>query len=414
MSKTRAAKLFIGFGKVVAGLLLLGILAIATLLIALRIDHTRETELPTPTGPFVVGRTTLLWSDDAQQELMAPLPGMKRVVVAWVWYPASPQPAASSTAEYLPGPWLSAVEKQRGTLIKKFLTRDFSRVRTHSYEDAQVSPQVAKYPVVLIRAGLSGLVTGYTALAEDLASHGYVVVGIDAPYRSSVVVLPDGRVIARAPEDNADLLGGSAQEQLAVKLVNAWSSDMSFALDKLAWLNGNDLAGRFTGRLDLQRVGVLGHSLGGATALQFCHDDARCKVGVDLDGAPIGPVVEQGVAQPFMFLLSESGQGGDTDAEGRRVIDNIRSIYDRLPSDRRLWITIHGANHFVFSDDGAFLKSPLVRRVLRAGGLMGLDGRRQIGLTAECIDTFFDVYLKDAPATKLNALQTYPEIEPVR
>jgi predicted dienelactone hydrolase len=122
--------------------------------------------------------------------------------------------------------------------------------------------------VILMRAGLAGLVTGYPRLAEDLASHGYVVVGFDAPYRSAVVVFPDGQVIVRTPENNADLFTDSEQEHLATRLVEAWSADMSFS--QLEQLNSSDPSGRFRGRLDLQRVGVFGHSLGGATALQFC------------------------------------------------------------------------------------------------------------------------------------------------
>jgi hypothetical protein len=63
-----------------------------------------------------------------------------------------------------------------------------------------------------MRPGLAALATGYTSLAEDLASHGYIVVGFDAPYRSWIVVLPDGKVIARASQNDADLLSGSAQQ----------------------------------------------------------------------------------------------------------------------------------------------------------------------------------------------------------
>lgn len=120
-----------------------------------------------------------------------------------------------------------------------------------------------------MRAGLAALTTDYTTFAADLASHGYLVAGFDAPHRSAVVVFPDGRVIARAPQNNADLVSESQQEQLANKLVQASSADMGIALDQLERLNVSDPSGRFLGRLDMQRVGVFGHSLGGAVALQF-------------------------------------------------------------------------------------------------------------------------------------------------
>jgi len=73
-------------------------------------------------------------------------------------------------------------------------------------------------------------------------------------------------VIARTAENNADLLGGPEKEHLAEKLEQAWTADMGFALDQLERLNASDPSGRFEGRLDMRRVGVFGHSLGGATA----------------------------------------------------------------------------------------------------------------------------------------------------
>jgi dienelactone hydrolase len=399
--------------KTLVVMVLFAIIAIAVLLGLMWLDHNRETTLPTPTGPFAVGRTTYVWSDPDHLDPMAPQPGSKRELLAWIWYPAAPRQPSQTVDDYLPAPWRTALERQSGALLTQFLTRDLSRVRTHSIRDAEVSTQQRSYPVVFMRAGLAALTTDYTTLAEDLASHGYVVVGFDAPYRSFVVVFPDGRAITRAPQNNADLLGGPQQEQLANKLLQAWSADMGFALDQLERLNASDPSGRFLGRLDMQRVGVFGHSLGGATALQFCQDDSRCKAGIDVDGAPLGSVVADGVAQPFMFLLSD--HKGESDAGEPEAIRqagaNIHSIYDRLPNDRRLMIMIRGAGHYKFSDDGAMLKSPLVMRVLRMIGVVRLDGRRQVALTAHYITTFFDVYLKGAPASQLKNQPEYPEIE---
>ena len=74
-----------------------------------------------------------------------------------------------------------------------------------------------------------------------------------------------------------------------------WSADMGFALDQLQRLNASGPSEKFVGRLDMERIGVFGHSLGGATTLQFCQDDARCKAGIDLDGAPLGSVIIEGL-----------------------------------------------------------------------------------------------------------------------
>jgi hypothetical protein len=72
---------------------------------------------------------------------------------------------------------------------------------------------------------------------------------------------------------------------------------------------------------------------------------------------------------------------------GLTWLDHFRET--NLPQpDRRLQIVIRSANHYMFSDDGAMLKSPLLMRVL---GIVRLDGRRQVTVAAHYIVTFFDV-----------------------
>ena len=406
MPETRRARRIC---KLLAALAMSGVLGVVALLSALWLEHRTEITLPTPTGPFAVGRAIYTWTDSAHSDPLAPAAGTKRELLVWIWYPAAPPQPSQTPAEYLPAPWREALERNTSVLFTQFLTRDPSRVRTHSIRDAAVSPQLGTYPVVFMRAGLAALTADYTSLAEDLASHGYVVVGFDAPYRTIVVVLSDGTVIVRTPQNNAELFNGPEQEQLATKLVQAWSADMSFALDQLERLNTSDSAGRFRGRLDLQRVGVFGHSLGGATALQFCHDDSRCRAGIDVDGAPLGTVIREGVAQPFMFLMGE--HSGESAEETRPVQANIRSIYHRLPADRRFEILIRGGYHFGFSD-GALLKSHIVLGTLRILGIVGIDGRRQLGVTSHYVHSFFDVYLKGLGVSPLKiSSPLYPEIQ---
>jgi hypothetical protein len=76
-----------------------------------------------------------------------------------------------------------------------------------------------------------------------------------------------------------------------------------------------------------------------------------------------------------------------------------------------LRVEIRGADHFTFSDDGALLKSRVMRGALRVFGTLGIDGRRQLAVTAYCVRTFFDKYLKGTNRSPLRmSSPLYPEI----
>src|SRR5262249_43800268 len=148
-------------------------------------------------------------------------------------------------------------------------------------------PGRLNYPVVILRAGAAGSSLNYSSLAEDLASHGYVVVGLD--------------VSATA---NPELCAGRPDEEAcATKIMVPLVSGIGRAIGHLQQLSFADA--RFRSRLDLTRVGVFGHSFGGAQAAQFCSQDNRCRAGVDLDGRLFGSVITTGISVPFMFLLSD-------------------------------------------------------------------------------------------------------------
>jgi predicted dienelactone hydrolase len=397
--------------KVFAVLAMVGAFGSAALLAAFSVERRTSVTLPTPTGPFAVGRAVYVWADDKTVDVLAPVPGTKRELLVWIWYPTSPGQSAAMD-DYVPAQMRAAAGPPGGPL--RLLTRDLSKVHTHSSRNSDVSPQQRTYPVVIMRAGASLEVWNYSTLAEDLASHGYVVVGFDAPYRTFTVVFPDGRVMRRTPENDPELCEGleqAPQARCVNKVLTAWTADIAFLLDQLERLNVSDPTGKFTGRLDMTRVGVFGHSFGGAQAAQFCSLDSRCKAGIDVDGSLHGSVIQAGIHKPFMFLLS--GQGDfSSDAEIRQIQADIQSVYDRLPADGRLRISIRGANHFLFSDDGALLKSHIVLRTLRALGVVGIDGRRQLAVTAYCVHSFFDAYLKAGTGSPPKiASPLYPEIQ---
>jgi predicted dienelactone hydrolase len=375
-----------------------------TMLILMSGEHRTALELPAPTGNFAVGRTLYYWTNAAKTDELAPVAGSKREVVVWIWYPAAV--SNEPPAEYVLDSWRAALQQQSNVLMSDVFTRDLRRVHTHSFSNPPISTQEATYPVVIMRPGAGAWTTDFTTLAEDLASHGYIVVGFDAPYRTSVVVLQDGRILRRPPQYNPETLKTEDAERLANRLIVMWSEDAQFVVDGLSHLNSGDPSGRFTGHLNLSRLGAFGHSFGGATALQFCHDDSRCKAGIDIDGQLFGSVVADGITQPFMFLVSSRGDFAVRD-EDQEIFTRINSVYDRLPNGR-LFIALRGTNHFSFGDQ-ALLKSQYVMRVLQP-----LDTRRAIEVTRAYVRTFFDVYLKGAPVTTLQDLNgRYPEVQPL-
>jgi predicted dienelactone hydrolase len=222
---------------------------------------------------------------------------------------------------------------------------------------------------------------------------------------------PEGRIAIRSGRDDVETMPHAEAERFANRLMTAWIGDLQFVLDKLQQLNTKDPTGRFKGKLNMQEIGIVGHSLGGATAAQFCHDDDRCKAGIDIDGMPFGNVIQQGLHQPFFFILSDHSK--ETGAEARNVKNDIESIYNKTPEGERWKVTIIGANHFSFSDQ-MLTKSSIFVSILQRLGMFGrLEKRRGFAVTSACVHTFFDVYLKGAPSNQLDRLPAlYPEVKP--
>jgi alpha-beta hydrolase superfamily lysophospholipase len=377
--------------KISAGLLLIGFLV-------LWLDHRSETTLPAPTGPFAVGRSIQDWREP------------NRELLAWIWYPTD---ANAPFDAYLPPTILSGLERHEPAIIH-FLMRDLSKVHGHSIQESAVSQKQASYPVVVFRGGASAGVNRYSVLAEDLASQGYVVVGIDDPVITGVA-FPDGRVTPSLPENNIELCpsGGETESACVNRLLHAWTSDIVFAVDHLAQLNGSDPSARFTGHLDMTRLGLFGHSFGGAQAAEFCHDDPRCKAAIDLDGLVFANFAREGTRQPFMFVFTEQiNSKGD---ELRRDRAQFDQVFNRLPSTTRARFVIRGSNHFFFSEEQALLTSHVLIGVLRHLHVIGIDGARQIAATEYLVHTFFDTWLKGIHDSGLAAPgATFPEIEAVR
>jgi hypothetical protein len=259
--------------------------------------RNREVILPAPGGPFEVGRVEYDWSDAGRADPLGKEPQQPRKLNVWIWYPGEPSPSSKAPAPYLPPAWIAAREQVSG--IGTLLMQSYAHVRSHSTADLALSTAQASYPVLIMQPGLGPVIADYTTLAETLASYGYIVVGSTPTGSASVVVFNDGQVAIGTSQGNLpDSASPVEAQRILGSLIQVWAADDGFVLDQVEHLNAADPAGRFIGRIDLNKVGVIGHSFGGATAAEFCHLDSRCKAGVDLDGYLSGMSCRRGWASP--------------------------------------------------------------------------------------------------------------------
>ena len=262
---------------------------------------TADDRLPEPTGQHAVGRVSYDWVDSTRTEIYAASGEDRRELVVFVWYPAKSERAAEF-APYLPPAWAPVAE---------FLGINIAGLRSHAVPDATVATDNSAYPVLLLSpSGFPPLLL--SAIAEELASHGFVVVGVNHTYETAVTPFADGRVVPMNPAAIAGALGAQTgghddvfSQRAAV--CEYKTADLASVADQLERLN-SDPAERLAGRLDLGRFAALGHSFGGNAALEWCRTDQRCRAAVNLDGALWSDVGRVGLDRPALQLLAEHGE----------------------------------------------------------------------------------------------------------
>src|SRR5205085_347111 len=153
------------------------------------------------------------------------------------------------------------------------------KVKTNSCQDALVAG--GKHPVVVFTHGYTGTFTDYTFLFEDLASRGYVVASVDHTYEATAVEFPDGRFLKSTMGSHLADTWHTDDQSLSLA-VSVRLADLKFVVNELEHLNAS--AGNpFAGKLDMTKVALAGHSLGGLTTWLGLGHDLRFKAAILLD-----------------------------------------------------------------------------------------------------------------------------------
>lgn len=316
------------------------------MLILLTLSISLQLELPAPSGSYAVGRTTFRWIDTSRPEVLTEDPNDFREVMALIWYPAELE--TGTKAGYFHG--LATVSKtlmQSGE-VEWWEVFGLRFVRSEIPLDAEPIKDQNPFPVILLSPGNGTNIEFYTSLASEIASHSYIVVGINHPHDVPAVELSNGEVAAY--DASQWLLDANAHQAYTAERIKVRTADVLFVLAQLESMN-SDVNNPFAGILDLDSVAVAGHSLGGITASDACKADSRFQACVNFDGLLNGgPFSTDASAippeQPFLFITKEAQLHP-------KLLESFESTTESY------WVVIHGASHDSFTD-GPLLQPTLL------------------------------------------------------
>ena len=360
--------------------------------------------IPTPSGPYEVGTRIYELTDESRREIYSGVDESRRFMIQ-VWYPSE---ADSSTER---APWMENAQIFAPAIagqidMPSFFLDHLALVKLPAYKESAIAPSPAGYPVILFSHGWNGFNAQNAGQALELASHGYVVVGVQHTYGAVITVFQNGDIAMNNPSALPDGAPNDEYEAAAHILSDQWADDLGFTLDFMKSQN-EDATSPFHNLLDLNRVGVYGHSTGGGAAIQFCGTDPRCiaLLGMDPFMRPVSyEVIDSGIQQPSFFMFSQRWVD-DVDSRNNELFNRF---YPKVKDSFGV-ISINGTAHYDFSD--LPLLSPLAPQL----GLKGpINGKLVTTIVNDYLLSFFDMTLKNRVNVISEISNAYSEVRVIK
>lgn len=265
---------------------------------------SQTTALPEPAGPHQVGTSTFYFVDQNRPEGGTSNPEDRRQVIVQLWYPglrdrdSAPVPYAPELEIFRA--YFLADSREMPRKIASNLDR-YGCVLTHAFKGLPVSDLTEKYPVLVFSPGGNMSRHWHSAQAQEFASRGYVVVMLSHAF-SGLDFFPGLPIMAperwALPKDAT-----AAQEETNDNAMSEeLARDARFALDQLAMINSGAIKHALSGRVDMSKVAIAGHSRGGKTVARSCSSDPRFKACVTYDNIAPAKEEETGLKTPQLTI----------------------------------------------------------------------------------------------------------------
>jgi hypothetical protein len=328
------------------------------------------TPFPKPSGSYAVGTFLRVVTDSSRlRETVPPTNSF----MAKFWYPAEPK-AGVAPGAYV-DPKITLIPTGEGTLFWPN-SSTVSQFFSHALPDAPLATNRIRYPVLLYSHGLTRFLGQNTDTLQELASHGYVVVAIDHT-DAFASVFPNGEVVRGKQITRC--------EDINISMLEYRAHELRYVMDELDRLNASDAL--LAGRLDLERLGLIGKSVGGMTVGHVGRIDARCKAVVLLDAGitlEVPPnLTSAGLQKPFLSMSSTIAR---PPCDGEWLKSSL-ALFAAASSDA-YWCQIQNSSHNSFDDRGSVLND-----ITGTGDPTPVSRAISQSIKA-CILSFFNKYLK--------------------
>jgi pimeloyl-ACP methyl ester carboxylesterase len=364
------------------------------------LGQTATIPLPSSTGPCDVTLHAGELVDTSRTDPYDPKGG-KRSIMVTTFTPVNCGSVPSTS--YIPN--ATAKYEDESFQSSGLLPGTFESLRIQAQTQQQLPPFSlhGDYPVVLFSPALATSRLLYTLLLQDIASNGFAVVSVDHPYDADIVEYPDGHTVRGILVNLTDAEFPAAMD-VRVK-------DMLFLLDQMhdakvirrifPLSQGNSHL------LSLDRVTILGHSLGGATAAQTMLVDTRFVGGINLDGELWGSVVDKGLSSPFL-LFSQTNHTQATELNWAKFWSHLRGW--------KLELQLAQSKHYTFSDFPVLVDalgvSDEARHIIQAESIGTIGGLRAKNVLASYISATLQYFVYGHTSDLLSGPSVeYPDVK---
>lgn len=229
-------------------------------------------------------------------------------------------------------------------------------------EQNKQSNQEQEYPLVVFSHGSMGIRSSNESLFYELASHGYVVCSIDHTYQCMSTTDVNGKTTRISSRFMKELQNENAKKDInnSFTCYQEWMSvrttDIDFVLDTILKKGADQSDDKVYHMIDPEKIGVIGHSLGGSAALGIgrSRDDIKAVIALeapfmcDIEGVSGNEFVfnEDPYPVPVLNVYSDSAWGKMKDwAQYKKNVDLLE------PTEETAFnVYIKNTNHMALTD----------------------------------------------------------------